>query len=62
MTTRLLFRFDSFHWLGISCILCLKQGNPEKASELQEVEEHYEIDRRRIERDLESTIERVKNG
>ena len=36
--------------------------DPEQAEKLTELEEHYEIDRRRIESDLESKIERIKQG
>ena len=38
------------------------QADPERAAELAELGEHYEIDRRRIESNLESQIERIKNG
>jgi len=38
------------------------QTDPERAAELKELEEHYEIDRRRVESDLEAKLEQVKNG
>jgi hypothetical protein len=36
--------------------------DPERAEERKELEERYEIDRRRIESNLESKIERVKGS
>ena len=38
------------------------QADPERAAELEELEKHYEIDRRRVESELENKIERIKNG
>jgi hypothetical protein len=38
------------------------QSHPEREAELKELDEHYEIDRRRVDSELESKIERIKNG
>jgi len=38
------------------------QSNPERAAELPEMDEHYKIDLRRVESDLETKIKAVKQG
>ena len=38
------------------------QSDPERVAELEQMDEHYGIDRRRIESSLESEIERIKKG
>ena len=38
------------------------QSHPERETELKELDEHYKIDRRRVDSELENKIECVKNG